>query len=214
MRDEAKGLVAWAVLFVAGIAAGLGLGWKLWGGAENQPKVETYAPPVRQADGSLVLERKPMTEAQAAAVAHRPQIPEGGQVERQVEVVVQPHAQVSPENEHDAADMIKNPGNVAPIPPIRVDLALVRMPDDSRRVVASTPDGTITGGLDIPLEPSKPVKAHPWAAGGSWNPADRTAGAWVERDLSFLRVGADLHQVRLDSGRMTWAGMVRVGVRW
>jgi hypothetical protein len=98
-----------------------------------------------------------------------------------------------------------------------VDLTLVRLPDQSRRVVASSPDGVVIGGVDIPVETAVPQRVLKWAAGPSWNPSDRTFGAWIERDAGFLRLGADLYQVReplVAGGRITWTGFIRVGIRF
>lgn len=208
MNDISKGLLAWALIF----AAGLGTGWMLWG--TKTPKVETYARAQRQQDGSLVLERKPQPDAKPAQ-----QVPKGAKVERVVQVVVQPSAQPVEPLRPSASDA--SAGDLTPerppCPPVRVDLTLVRMQDQTRRVLASSPDGVVIGGVDIPVETAAPVRTLKWAAGGSYNPADRTFGAWAERDLGPLRVGADLIQVRqpvIAGGGITWAGMIRAGIRF
>jgi hypothetical protein len=177
------------------------------------PKPETYAPPMRQQDGSLVLERKPQEDAKPAQ-----QVPKGAKVERIVQVTVQPHASpvLSLPSVSGASDSASAPAR-PPCSPVRVDLTLVRMPDDSRRVVASSPDGQVVGGVDIPVEAAATQRVLKWAAGPSWNPADRTFGAWIERDAGFLRMGADLYQVReplVAGGRTTWAGFIRAGIRF
>jgi hypothetical protein len=207
VNDIQKGLIAWALAF----AAGLGTGWTLW--RPETPKPETYAPPVRQPDGSLVLERKPQEDAKPAQT-----VPKGAKVERIVQVTVQPHASpvLSPPSVSGASDSANAPAR-PPCPPVRVDLTLVRMPDQSRRVLASSPDGQVIGGVDIPVEAAVPQRALKWAAGPSWNPSDRTFGAWIERDAGFLRLGADLYQVReplAAGGRTTWAGFIRAGIRF
>jgi hypothetical protein len=191
------------------------------------PKPETYAPAARQQDGSLVLDRKPQQDAKPVQ-----QIPKGAKVERIVQVTVHPNPGPGPlrpsasdasgtvDNRETAPPLISVPGgneNKPPCPPVRVDLSLVRMPDQSRRVVASSPDGVVVGGVDIPVDAAVPQRVLKWAAGPSWNPADRTFGAWIERDAGFLRLGADLHQVREPTaagGRTTWAGFIRVGIQF
>lgn len=217
MNDTQKGLIVWGALFIAGIVAGLGIGWKLW--SPTPTPQATYQPAIQQADGSQVLEVKP---DQHAKPPH--QIPHGATVEDVVHVTVQPNAPVEPSHPSgsgaSAAGDNLTPTEPArpPCPPVRVDLTLLRMDDGTRRVVASSPDGQIVGAVHIPVEaarpPAKPLK---WAAGPSWNPADRTFGAWLERDMGPLRLGMDLHQVRepvTAGGRVTWAGMIRAGIRF
>lgn len=226
MNDTTKGLIAWAVILAAGIAAGLGIGWKLW--SPKAPVVETYAPAVKQPDGSVMLERKPQADAKPAQ-----QIPKGAKVERVVQVTVQPNPGPGPlrpsasdasgtvSNRETAPPLISVTGgneNKPPCLPVRVDLSLIRLQDQSRRVIASSPDGLVVGGVDIPVEAAAPPRAPlKWAAGGSYNPADRTFGAWAERDAGPLRLGVDLHQVRepiASGGRVSWAGMIRAGIRF
>jgi hypothetical protein len=204
VNDTTKRLIAWTLAF----AAGLWTGWMLW--RPETPKPETYAPPVRQQDGSLVLERKPQEDAKPAQT-----VPKGAKVERIVQVVVQPSQPVHPALLPPSGSVALEPNRSCP--PVRVDLTLVRMPDQSRRVVASSPDGQVIGGVDIPVEAAAPQRVLKWAAGPSWNPADRTFGAWIERDAGFLRLGADLYQVReplAAGGRTTWAGFIRAGIRF
>jgi hypothetical protein len=188
--------------------AGLGLGWVLWG--EKPKVVETYAPASTQEDGSRILERKPQADA---TVPH--DVPTGGVVERVVQVTIQPTPHVEVINRTSGSDLVVAPGTVVPCPPVRVGLSLVRMPDQTRRVVASSPDGRVVAGVDIPVD-TAPAPARPlrWAAGGLYNPTDRTYGAFIDRDLGPLRVGAELFQVRSAVYGVTWAGHVRLGIRF
>lgn len=124
----------------------------------------------RQADGSLVLERKPDAKAKPAHA-----IPKGGKAERVVRVDVQP----------DRADC----------PICTVDLTLVRMPDDTRRVIASSPTGTVLGGLDVPIVPLVIEKDHPWAAGVSRGTGDESWGLWLDRDIGPVRIGGEANKI-------------------
>ena len=186
----------------------MALGWMLW--RPKPPKPEPYAPAVVQQDGSLVLERKPMPDAKPAQ-----QVPKGARVERVVQVKVQPR-NATPTAATGTPG--SGPVNVLPeLPPVTVDLSLVRMPDQTRRVIASSPDGTIVGGVDIPVEAARQARALKWSAGGTWNPADRSWGAWVQRDVGPVVLGADALQVRdpvQAGGRLRWVGLVRAGIRW
>ena len=151
-------LVAAGLIFGAGIAAG----WKIF-----RPKpvaqVEVALPAARQADGSLILERAPDAKAVPAQ-----QIPKGAKVERIEKIVVRPMA---PSTSAAATAPTNGSGRPAaaltPALPstTTVDLTLLRMPDESQRVVASSPDGTIVGGVDIPVS-SAPREPKSTAIGG------------------------------------------------
>ena len=161
MTDRIKlavaGLIA-ALIF----AAGMGLAWKIW--SPKPAKPETYAAAVKQSDGSVVLERKPDATAKPAQ-----ELPKGAKLERVVQVTVKPSASseaIAPTNGPDpqAASTSDLPsGTTIPCPPIRVDLSLVRMPDESRRVIASSPDGEVVGGVDIPVEAALVPKVLRWS---------------------------------------------------
>lgn len=152
---------------VAGLAltVGLAVGYGVWG---YRPTVdEPPLPEQRQADvrKSLVLERRP---GKPLPAPHR--LPRHGREVRRVAVAVQPTA--------------------ASCGPVRVDLSLVRLSDDTARVIASSPDGTIlSGGLDIPMEPM-PVQRR-FSAGASWA-GGQAFGVFATTDLWRLRAGVSL----------------------
>src|SRR3546814_7712432 len=90
---------------------------------------------------------------------------------------------------------------------VRTDLSLVQQ-DGGRRVIASSPDGTVIGGVDVPITQTLlPPTPHRWAAGANYDPFGQRYGAWVERDFGRLRVGADVNQ----SDRFVMEARVRVG---
>jgi len=147
-------------------------------------RMETAAPAERQADGSLKLERRPDPAAKPAQ-----HVPRGAKVERIAKVTVQPT--------RPAAEAGK------PCPPVTIDMTLIREPDGGRRVLASSPDGQVVGGLDVPVEPIiLPAPAKRWAAGLSIEPVHQTWGAWVDRDIEIplvnlaARVGVEVNQTR------------------
>jgi hypothetical protein len=216
MSDATKGLIAWAVVLASGIAAGLGIGWKLW--SPKAPVVETYAPEVKQPDGSVILERKPMTPTEANKVVHLPQLPKGAKVEREVEVVVQPDQPAGPVSPRPSGSDVSAEPARPPCPPVRIDLALVKMPDDSRRVIASSPDGKVVGGVDIPTLPDAPApRVTKWAAGGVYGVASgggRSMGAFIHRDLAFIRAGAEVTHDTFTNLPGQWSARAMIGVRF
>lgn len=141
----------------------------VWHLAKPPVVAETPVPAQRQADGSIVLERT-ATQPQAKP-AHT--LPKRAKLERVVKVAVKP----------------KDAGQEA-----HIDMSLVRLPDQSRRVVVSSPDGEVTGGIDVPVETPAPPAPHLWAAGVSYDPLHHSSGVWVERDVGRVRVGMDLNQ--------------------
>lgn len=152
------------------------------------PEVTKPLPAREQADGSLVLERDPDPAREPAPHA----IPAGHVEERRISVHVQPD--VIRKSDTTNTDVSVTPA--CECKPVRVDLSLVRDTDGGRRVIASSPDGRILGGLDVPIAADSIFRNREWAAGVSYNPFDGTPGAWIERDVGRIRVGADLYQER------------------
>ena len=218
--ETTKGGILLSAVLTLGILFGLQIGWKLW---HTKPTVEAYAPGQRQGDGSLVLERKPMPGAKPVQP-----IPAGAKVERIVQVVVERtrgarDAEMPPiSGSAPVADapLLNYPQPMNPImcPPVRVDLTLIRMPDQSRRVIASSPDGRVTGGVDIPVENEATPKELKWASGAvyggtAWG--DKTLGVFLDRDFSFLRMGVELtRNTYATQARQGWEVRTKLGIRF
>lgn len=167
---------------VVALAVAGGALWWVTRAPAPVPEVITAAPMVRQADQSVIAERAP--DAHPKPPPH--QLPKGAVEERR-------------ESIHIAPDVDKKD--------VEVDLSLVRMPDNGRRVIASSPDGTIVSALDVPIEaglvPPPPKK---WAAGLSYS-TERETGIWLERDIGRLRLGAEVSK-----GQGRPRAEIRVGV--
>lgn len=184
LKDEFDDLVPPAARrwIVATIMFMLAFAGGVWWIMRPVPVIETAAPEKRQADGSLILERQPTTPT----AQPKQQTPRRAKVERIASVTVQPDA--------------PSPAAGKPCPPVTVDLSLIRERDGGRRILASSPDGQVVGGLDIPVEMNTMPKAKRWAAGLSWSPIEKTYGAWGERDVEIpfvnlaARIGADVNQ--------------------
>ena len=181
------------------ILAGLAIGWKFF--APDLQKPEIYAPLSVQDDGSKVLERKPQHDAKPA---HK--IPDGAKVERIVEIEVRSLPEKAPSALQEGSSSTGAPSK-ADCPPVKVDLSLVRLPDESRRVIASSSNGEIVGGVDIPVESARVYKELKWAAGVSYNPLDRGFGAFIDRDLGPFRLGAEVNQIKDGFDTRLKAGM-------
>lgn len=166
---------------IVGIGLGLGFGYKIY---KPKTRIETYQPEIRQADKSLILERKPGFEIS------KPIIPPGSELTRQAEIIVKPKD----------------------CPEIRVNLALVRLPDSSFRVIANSPDGTIIGGVDVPISTQDPGVDPKWAVGGIYKP--NGYGLFIERTLGALVIGIDLTRNKEILDRYTMDYALRLGVRF
>lgn len=188
-------VVAFLAAIGAAVAAVL-----LW--PRPQPVIEVAKPAMVQSDESLILER---TDTQPS-VKPPHVVPKGSTVERVVQVKVKPKVVI--------ADGIKDAPSLSPDAkpannPITVDLSLVRLTDDTKRVIASSPDGEIVGGMDIPIE-TLTYKPRVWAAGISVDPVHQVGGVWVERDISRIRLGVDAGVNKFHD----FETRLRVGVTW
>lgn len=163
------------VIVVLAIILAFIIGWKLW---HKTPVIETYATEQHQKDGSVVLERKPDV---AAKSTH--EIPKGGKVERIVKLEVK-----------SKPVQVRADAQAADCPPVKVDLSLVRMPDETRRVIASSSTGEVFAGVDIPVESAFIRKEPKWAAGLTVSPINRSYGVFIDRDLGPFRIGAEVNQ--------------------
>jgi len=189
----------YGVIVLVFLLAGLSLGWYIF--RPSPPKPEVYAPPVAQKDGSKVLERKPQADAKPAH-----EVPKGAKVERIVKIEVKSTPVNTPSARQIGSGSTESTAAID-CPPVTVDLTLVRLPDESRRVIASSPNGQVVGGVDIPVESARAYKELKWAAGVTANPIDRTFGAFIDRDLGPFRFGAEVNQIKDGFDTRIKAGM-------
>ncbi|TJZ60228.1 hypothetical protein, partial [Chitiniphilus eburneus] len=175
--------------FVLALSVVLGLGATLWLGYllghARAPVPENTAPAAQQPqdDGSVIAARLP--DPAPSPPPH--QLPKGAHEERRVSVTVRPTVQPTPVAAADGTLHCE-------CPPVTVDLSLVQV-DGGRRVIASSPDGQVIRALDVPIDPAPlPPPSRPWAAGLSYGANSGTVGAWVERDVSRIRLGLDVQQ--------------------
>lgn len=183
------------VLLLLTMATGAGIGY--WYHLKYGPQPEKTTPAVAieqpktpdSPHGSLVLPRT------ANRKPHKPphQLPKGSVEERRDSATVQP--------------------TDAQCPPVTVNLSTVRDSQGGRRVIVSSPNGRITQGSDLVIEPVlMPAEPQKWAAGVSYG--NRDYGLWVDRDVGKLFghglvVGADVIEDRNGT-----QARVRLGVRF
>lgn len=81
----------------------------------------------------------------------------------------------------------------APEVPANVELSLIRLKDDTRRVIAWSDDAEVAG-IDVPLEPIYvPAPPKRWTAGLYVNPArPDNFGVFLDRDVGRMRIGTEL----------------------
>lgn len=186
MRDIIPPNRAWRYL----AAAGLGFSMAWWIHRPRPVPIESAQPAAVLPSGGQVIERAP--EAPVPASVKQAAGDLGGKLERAVSVTVRPKAEPSNEGAEPAAAA----STPCECQPVTIDLGLVRLPDRTRRVVATSPDGEIVGGMDIPVAPAIATRSLPWAAGVSYGrllpSATPTYGAWLERDVGRLRLGVDM----------------------
>ena len=176
---------------------GCGLGWKLWG---QKPKLttESLASAYRLPDDNLVLGRSPSLHPTLPIPPA--DLPAGSTVQRVVKVVVQGQPEASPA---PAATQAQPAGQIPslpnPCPPVEVDLTLVKLRDQSYRVIASSPNGVIQDtSVDIPVAPDVPLPAdeHPNEVLIRYDPFNHVGGLGYLRHWHRVVVGADLNMVR------------------
>ena len=192
MTDARKMVIAFTLYSAFVFAGGLAAGYRLY---HSESVSEGYAPQVNQSDGSVILDRNPDAKPDAPA----PKLP--GKVERTVVVKVKPRLAAKPLPARPDKDGFCPVAKECPALTVRLDLI---QQEEGRRVVASSPDGDIIGGLDIPIEKWVKRNSNVWAAGLTYD-TDKKPGAFLDRDLGPFRVGveADAEVVR-----------ARVGIRF
>jgi hypothetical protein len=194
-------------LAIVGFLFGLGLmaGYWIWG-REVVHVVEDFAPAIEMDDGSKVLSREPDGKPSTPA----PRVPKDHKPVRTIEVTVNGSKPVLNVTRKVTSERGSNPSDVhghsaiaahsevnsncyaandftCPSSTVRIDL--LRAPDGTYRAQASSADGIVLDGVDIPLEDALVSRQRPWAVGYE-RTIDGSSGAFIERDVGRLRVGA------------------------
>jgi hypothetical protein len=175
MKSRLVVIVAFALILVGFVVA-----WEIY--RPRPAKLETPAPAVREKDGSLELERAPSGLIAGAPTGTKPlkpaqEIPRGAKVERIVEVTVDPSKNPSSGRSGEAVSGgMLSPSAGSPslprvtgaqaCPPVTVDLSLIRLKDKTQRVLASSPNGEVVGGIDVPVQDQPIPRIQRWTAAG------------------------------------------------
>lgn len=130
--------IHWALVIET---AALAVAVSMLANGRNRPQAgrEPAAPAVVQADGSLVLERRPEPSPRA------PKVPDGTKMERLALVKLDP--------------IPSHPG------PITLELMTVVEPSGARRAVVAAEGARIVGGVDYAPRPPTAAQGGPWAFG-------------------------------------------------
>lgn len=87
----------------------------------------------------------------------------------------------------------------------------MRLKDGTRRVVASSPDGEVTSGLDVPVESAAPARVLKWSAGPTRDLLTARWGAAITRDVGPVRLAL---AVEPRSANNPGTAKVGVWLRW
>lgn len=178
-----------------GIVLGLFIGHSLY---YKPPVKEAPAFAVKQPDKSLILARDPDAKAKPAH-----QIPKGATVERIVKVIVKAKPEENKtiprtSSQWSEPDHVVEANNMVDCPPVNLDLSLVRLPDETRRVIVSSQNGDILDGIDIPVEAAKTVSDEKkWSVGGTYF-TNKIWAARVGRDIGPVTVSGEVLKVGRD----------------
>lgn len=179
------------VTHAACILVGVLISWWLW-----HPKVtstETAAPAIALQGGAEVIKRDPLAVTPAALTTATKQLGKGKLV-RTISLDVAPNR---------TTDM--------PCAPVHVDLGIVKMPDESQRIITSSASGTITNAVDHPVM-SLPIQRDlKWSAGVAYDVLNRKYGAFIDRDVGPFRFGVDV--IRTADDR-SFNAVARIGIRF
>lgn len=169
------------------------------------PVSEPAAPAQQLPSGALVVERDPAAQAPQTIVQAAREL--GGKLERAASITIEPTPAPETVQPAPAPETATAPASGCSCPAVTLDLGLVRMPDRTRRVVATSRDGRILGGIDIPLEQAR--REARWSAMAYYLPTEKTGAVTLERELWRSRVGL---------GAVLYHGkvvpMVGVGMTW
>ena len=181
-----------ARVFLAGLVLGGLAGFlvrTLW---PPDQVIEGAAAAERLPSGADLLERNPTASvpSEIRQAVHEA----GGKLERAVSIMVRSLPAPAPA-EPSIASPPASRGEAAPAQPcscapVTVDLGLVRLPDQTRRVIARARDGELLAGLDIPVESLPTTQEAKWGAMAIYMPTEKSGAVLVERDVWRGRIAA------------------------
>lgn len=203
-------------LIISGVVAMLVFGAGCWTGWRlRKPLIGTAMPTaqINLPDGSIVAGTTVDPTAKPVM-----QVPSGQTVLHQGQIKVVPSSSGAAKVPTSGAPLQggNNPGASLPATPTTIDWALLQDQQGQDHLEVKSPDGTITSVTDVVVRPNPVIPDRPWAAGVLYgvSTTGKDYGAWVERDLSRLRVGLEGIQSQQFTGRNEFRVNARVGWRF
>lgn len=188
-------VLKWVVILTCGVVVGLTMGWRLWSPKPAAPKHEAAAPAIIQNDKSTVLARRATQPPTVSRV-----LPRGATAEREIHVEAIPDVQ-----------------GLTTTSPFVLDLTLVKMPDETHRVIVSSPNGAITAqSFDVPTAYISTPDATRYAVGAVYGRSlhGKSVGAFIDRDIAWLRIGLEITRNTSELiNKIEWEGRVKLGIK-
>ena len=151
---------------------------------EYIPPQENFAQAIRQKDGSLILERNPYEKPKKI------EMPTGATLIRQQILTIAPN------------DL----GN------IKLDFSLIKMSDESLRVVAKSSNGTIISGVDIPVAFASTSSEYKYTMGYIYRP--NSHAIFIDRVTKRFVTGFEVVREKTQNFDYRISYGVKVGVRF
>jgi len=204
------------ITFRTGIIAGLvclgiGIGIGTWATiALSKPKIITVKaePQINLPNGAKALAVVPDANAKPAHA-----LPAGAKANRTGDLIIQPLPTILDPIPANPGGPISNA-----LPRVLIDWTLADMPDGSQRMIFSSPDAEIVGGIDHPVQATRKIEsdlvhAVGWHIGRGSDGTKRY-GPSYEFDWKRIRLGADLSLITRPTIRneieITWRILYRI----
>ena len=150
----------YAIFIAIGAVLGFFIGRAVY--ITPKPKQETFAQKVIQTDGSVIIERNPYENTKKIIK------PTDSKLIRQA------FFEIKPNNEAN----------------IKLNLSLIRLEDQTMRIIAKTDNGTIINAVDVPIDPLGRRLEAKWGLGVIYG--NESQGLFIERFTDRFIFGLDV----------------------
>jgi hypothetical protein len=200
-----------SIPFVACVLVGLLIGWWLW--HPHDAVVEGHAAAIDLPSGGHVIERVPDAPIPEAVPQAVKELGHGAKLERVISLTVKTKPLNDPFTDSvngTAFGSVVQP-RAPECAPVHIDLGLVRMPDSTHRVIA-TSDGQILQSVDIPVDSPAVQRQLKWAIGAAYDAVNKRYGGFIDRDLGPFRFGVEILQPAASERAFT--AVAKIGIRF